>query len=295
MQKIAVIVDSSAALPAEKRNHYHIFQVNVPILFGQETYLGDRDIHNLGQLVEMIKERKELPTTSQPTPGQWEEVLNEAKSAGYKEAVIITLSSGISGAYQTAKLVADDFDGLDDVQVWDSRLTNMAAGEQAILASVLASQGADMSAILAALGELRASTDVRFVVNDISHLKRTGRLSRGQALIGGLLNIKPLLAFDVNGEGKIGAVGKARKMSGARKEIQSAFNQYLSQVDYPVRAYVVDGNNPKLGDKWLKEFKQEYPAVAFERSSMDPVIGVHTGDGAMALIWTRDWESMVEK
>ncbi|CAK8054332.1 DegV family protein [Eupransor demetentiae] len=293
MSKIAVIIDSSAAIPAEKRNHYHLFQVDVPILFGDETYLGDKDIHSLGQLVDMIKEKKVLPTTSQPTPGQWEQALNDAKNAGYDQAVIITLSSGISGAFQTATLVAQGYEGMGRVEVLDSRLTNMGAGEQAILASVLAEKGHDMDEILTKVAELRASLDVRFVVNDISHLQRTGRLSRGQALIGGLLNIKPLLAFDIEGDGKIGAVGRARKMSGARLEIKTALDEYLRKINYPVRAYVVDGNNPKLGDKWLKEFQTEYPAIQFERASMDPVIGVHTGDGGMALIWSRDWESMV--
>ena len=134
---------------------------------------------------------------------------------------------------------------------------------------------------------------MRFAVNDISHLQRTGRLSRGAALVGGLLNIKPILSMDVQSEGKIGAVGKARKMSGALKEIKTALDQYLTQVDYPVRAVVVDGNNQKLGDKWLKDLQSEYPMVTFERGEIGAYIGVHTGDGAMGVLWARDWENII--
>ncbi|WEV54492.1 DegV family protein [Leuconostocaceae bacterium ESL0723] len=293
MRHTAVIVDSSAALPLATRNHYHIYEVGVPILFGKETYIGGRDIKTLGQLVDMIKEKNVLPTTSQPTPGEWEQVLNEAKAAGYTSAIIITLSSGISGAFQTAHLVAEEYEGLDQVAVIDSHLTNMGAGEQALLAASLAEEDRPVDEIVDAVKDLQSTLQVRFVVNDISHLQRTGRLSRGQALIGGLLNIKPLLSFDVQGEGKIGAIGKARKMSGAFREIKEAFADSLAHADYPVRAYVVDGNNPKLGDKWLKDLQAEFPAVQFERASMDPVIGVHTGDGGMALIWSRDWKDMV--
>ncbi|CAK1239503.1 DegV family protein [Fructobacillus fructosus] len=291
MAKIAVITDSSSALPQSLRNSFSIIEVAIPILFGQETFLGGQDITSIAQLVTMMGEKKELPTTSQPSPAQWEMALNQAKDAGYDEAVIITLSSGISGAFQTAKLVAEGYEGLNRVEVVDSKLVNMGQAAQALLAAKLSKEEATMDDILAKLADFRTHMGVRFVVNDISHLKRTGRLSRGQALIGGLLNIKPILNFDIEGDGKIGAVGKARKMSGAKDLIQEAFEAYLAKVDFPVRAYVIDGNNQKLGDKWLKDFTSKYPAVSFERAGMDPVIGVHTGDGAMALIWTKDYQS----
>ncbi|GAO99124.1 DegV family protein [Fructobacillus ficulneus] len=289
MKKTVIIVDSSAALPAEIRNSYSIMEVSIPILFGQETYMGGQDLTTLGQVVDLIDEKKVLPTTSQPSPAEWEQALNQAQQAGYDQAVIITLSSGISGAYQTASLVARDFEGLDAIVV-DSKLTNMGQAAQALLAGRLAQDGASLATIQKALADFQTDLGIRLVVNDISHLKRTGRLSRGQALIGGLLNIKPILEFDITGDGKIGVVGKARKMSGAKDQIQADFESYLKEADFPVRAYIIDGNAPKIGDKWLKDFQNKYPTVAFERASMDPVIGVHTGDGAMGLIWTKDWQ-----
>ncbi|CAK1221574.1 DegV family protein [Fructobacillus cardui] len=294
-KKTAVIVDSSAALPAEIRRSYGIEEVSIPILFGQETYMGGQDLTSLADLVELMTKKDVLPTTSQPSPAEWEQALNQAVQAGYTEAIIITLSSGISGALQTAKLVADGFDGLEEILVVDSKLTNMGQASQALLAAKLAEKGCTLVEIDQALAAFREDLGVRLVVNDISHLKRTGRLSRGQALIGGLLNIKPILSFDIVGDGKIGAVGKARKMSGAKEQIQEAFEDYLRAADFPVRAYIIDGNNAKLGDKWLKDFQAKYPTVAFERASMDPVIGVHTGDGAMAVIWSHDWQDMAKE
>lgn len=294
-KKTAIIVDSSAALPAEIRRSYGIEEVSIPILFGQETYMGGQDLTSLADLVELMTKKDVLPTTSQPSPAEWEQALNQAVQAGYTEAIIITLSSGISGAFQTAKLVADGFDGLEEILVVDSKLTNMGQASQALLAAKLAEKGRTLAEIDQALAAFREDLGVRLVVNDISHLKRTGRLSRGQALIGGLLNIKPILSFDIVGDGKIGAVGKARKMSGAKEQIQEAFEDYLRAADFPVRAYIIDGNNAKLGDKWLKDFQAKYPTVTFERASMDPVIGVHTGDGAMAVIWSHDWQVMAKE
>lgn len=291
MSKIAVIVDSSAALPQGIRNSYNIIEVSIPILFGQETFMGGQDITSVPQLLKMIDEKEDLPTTSQPSPAQWEKALTEAKDAGYDEAIIVTLSSVISGAFQTATVVASEYEGLKRVEVVDSKLVNMPEADQALLAAKLADEGADMDQILAAVADFKKHMGIRLVVNDISHLKRTGRLSRGQALIGGLLNIKPILEFDVEGDGKIGAVGKSRKMSGAKEQIQEAFEEYLSKVDFPVRAHIIDADNQKLADKWLKDFSTKYPTVTFERAPMDAVITVHTGEGAMAVVWSRDYKS----
>ncbi|GMA69814.1 hypothetical protein GCM10025879_10600 [Leuconostoc litchii] len=293
MSKIAVIIDSSSAMPTAVRNRYHIFQVNDPIIFGDEVYKETVDIHDLGELVKMMQDKKQLASTSQPAPGDWEEALNLAKASGYDQAILVTLSSGISGTYQTANAIAQAYDGMTDVRAWDSKIAVMGAGMQAILAAAMAEKGRSLDEIVLALEKLRETMDVRFVVNDISHLQRTGRLSRGQALIGGLLNIKPVLSMDVQDEGKIGAVGKARKMSGALKDIKETLHQSLAAADYQVRAYVIDGNNAKLGDKWLKDLRSEYPTVKFERGVIGAFIGVHTGDGAMGVIWAQDWETLV--
>ncbi|WP_288504121.1 DegV family protein [uncultured Leuconostoc sp.] len=293
MSKIAIISDSASTIPTTLRNRYHIFQVNDPIIFGDAVYKETVDVQGLGELVKMMKDKKMIASTSQPAPGDWEEALNDAKAAGYDAALIIPISSGLSGAFQTAQAVAAGYDGMADVRVWDSKFAVMGSGMQAVMAADMAEKGRSMDDIWAALTTLRETFDVRFAVNDISHLQRTGRLSRGAALVGGLLNIKPILSMDVQGEGKIGAVGKARKMSGALKEIKTALDQYLTQVDYPVRAVVVDGNNQKLGDKWLKDLQNEYPMVTFERGEIGAYIGVHTGDGAMGVLWARDWENII--
>ncbi|MCT8389108.1 DegV family protein [Leuconostoc holzapfelii] len=293
MSKIAIISDSASTIPTTLRNRYHIFQVNDPIIFGDEVYKETVDIQGLGALVKMMKEKKMVASTSQPAPGDWEQALNDAKAAGYDAALIVPISSGLSGAFQTAQAVAASYDGMADVRAWDSKFAVMGSGMQAVMAAVMAEKGQSLDDIWSALTALRETFDVRFVVNDISHLQRTGRLSRGAALVGGLLNIKPILSMDVQDEGKIGAVGKARKMSGALKEIKTALDHYLTQVDYPVRAVVVDGNDPKLGDKWLKDLQNDYPTVKFERGEIGAYIGVHTGDGAMGVLWARDWETLI--
>lgn len=293
MSDIAVIVDSSGALSDDVRQQTGIFQVNVPIIFGTTTIKENEGIRTVAELTEKIENEGVMPTTASPAPGDWEVQLDAAVAAGYTKALLLTISSGFSGGFQAATIAAQAYDKMTEVVAWDSKVTTLGLGWQALLAAKLAQNGSDLTAITQRLAEVRDQMQVRFVVNDISHLQRTGRVSAGAALIGGLLNIKPILAIDVDGEGKISAIGKARKMSGALKEVKTALSESLSQYDLPLRAAVIDGNNAALADKWRDELAEAFPEVTFERGVLTPYIGVHTGDGAMGVLWTIDWEKLV--
>jgi DegV family protein with EDD domain len=293
MSDIAVIVDSSGALSDEIRQQAGIFQVNVPIIFGTTTIKENEGIRTVAELTAKIEQDGVMPTTASPAPGDWEVQLDAAKAAGYTQALLLTISSGFSGGFQAATIAAQTYEGMNQVQAWDSKVTTLGLGWQALFAAKLAQNGADLETITQRLAEIRDQMQVRFVVNDISHLQRTGRVSAGAALIGGLLNIKPILAIDVDGEGKISAIGKARKMSGALKDVKTALADSLAQYDLPLRAAVIDGNNAALADKWQEELAAEFPDITFERGVLTPYIGVHTGDGAMGVLWTVDWEKLV--
>lgn len=290
MRKIAIIVDSSAQIPDDLLNKYEIYKVNDPIIFGTKVFRDGIDINSEAQLKELIDSRDEIPTTSQPSPGDWENILDIVAKDGYKEALIITLSSGISGTYQTACTIAETYEKMK-VYVHDSKITTMGQGMQAIFAAELANNDEDIATILNKIKIVRNNMEVRFVVNDISHLQRTGRISAGQALIGGLLNIKPILEMDPDKEGNIFAVGKARKMSGALKEIKAAIKQRVEKdPSAKLIAYVIDANNESLGEKWKKELETDFPEIKFKRGSLGPFITVHTGDGATGVLWTLDPE-----
>lgn len=149
--------------------------------------------------------------------------------------------------------------------------------------------GKDVQTILARLEELRATTKVLFAVDEIRHLQRTGRISGGQATLGALLNIKPLLTFE---DTKIIAIGKERAMKRAWKKIEADFQAVHDSVDYKIRATIVDGNNPVLADQWAADLAELFPDVVVERSIIGPYIGVHTGEKAMGLIWARDYKTL---
>ncbi|MDR0898926.1 MAG: DegV family protein [Lactobacillaceae bacterium] len=291
MAKIAVIVDSSSYIPADLLKKNKIYVIQDPVIF--ETNAHTENYWQTQQdFFTDLNAAEKSPTTSQPTPGEITRVFDQVVADGYDSAVIVTLSSGISGTYQTAKNLAENYAGFKQVLVWDAQIAAIGAGNQALYAAGLIKKGLSLEDIETQLGELRSSTGVFFVVDSIKHLQRTGRLSGGQALIAGMLSIKPILDFE---DGKIVAAGKARKMTGAWEYIEQHFSQIVEDSLEPLRVNVIDANNPELADEWVEKGQKLWPQVIFERGIIGPYIAVHTGEKSVGFIWGDDYEKLLEK
>ncbi|TYC50157.1 DegV family protein [Weissella muntiaci] len=289
MTKIAVLTNSSSYLTAEELKALNITTLNDPIMMGSKQFFEGVSWASQAEFYQFQKEADPALTTSQIAPGVIEQKLTDLAEAGYTDVIFVAISSGISGLVSTLTAMADA--APVKLHVWDSKIAAKAAGNQAKLAAILVQAGKSVSEIWEQLTILRTSTDVRFVVDDVRHLQRTGRLSNGAALVGSLLNIKPMLTF--NEEAKIVAIGKERQMKRAWNNIQKVLAEELARVTYPIRVTIVDGNNPALADAWAKELAASQPSLIVERSIIGPYIGVHTGEKAMGVIWARDYESLL--
>ncbi|HAT54102.1 MAG TPA: DegV family protein [Lactobacillus sp.] len=288
--KIAVLTDSSAYISQADLDRYHIYVINDPVLFGNHVYHENVDLDS-DKFYAMLKTEHVTPTTSQASNGEVQRVLDQVVKDGYDTAIIVGLSSGISGFISNVEAFAPTVKNID-VHIWDSRIACSGAGNQVLLAAALAEKGASVSQILTKLAQLRETTKVMFVVNDMRHLMRTGRISNGQSLIGTMLQIKPMLAFTP--EGKIVAIGRERQMKRAFTTIQTSFKQIVADHDYPFRVSIVDANNPELKAQWLADSRAAFPEVTFESSIIGPLVGVHTGEKAMGFIYARDWKTLID-
>jgi DegV family protein with EDD domain len=289
MSKIAVMVDSSSYLTKADLEKYHILMINDPIMMGEEQYRENESWASQSEFYAFQKSAAQPLTTSQPEIGKLVEGFETLASEGYDDVIFVGLSSGISGTMSSVETLVNQVDSIK-IHPWDSRIAAIGAGNQAKLAAKLAMNGVDVDHILASLAELRKTTRVLFVVDEIKHLQRTGRISNGAAVLGSLLNIKPMLTFTP--EGKIIAIGKERQMKRAWSEILAQIGQVMSAVDYKVRFSVLDGDNPELKQAWAEQLRQTYPDAVVEESIIGPYIGVHTGYKAMGVIWARDFETI---
>lgn len=202
------------------------------------------------------------------------------KEQGYTHVFSIHLSSGISGTYQNALSSGQMVEGIEVIGI-DSGLSCMAQGSLAVKASELIAQGSDSQEILEALEKMLTTMDAYFLVDDLNNLQRGGRLSGAQALIGSLLQIKPILYFE---DKVITLFEKVRTKKKALKRIEELLGQAVKRGEAK-QAYVIHGNDPESGQKWLEVLQTNYPTVEFHLSYFGPVIGTHLGEGALGLTW----------
>ncbi|AGX06260.1 hypothetical protein N288_22100 [Bacillus infantis NRRL B-14911] len=251
--------------------------IPLSVIFGNETYEEEVEI-TAEAFYEEVK-HKELPTTSQPSTGQFVELF-EKLSADYDAVISIHLSSGISGTYQGAVTAGSMVEGIR-AYPFDSEISCMVQGFYVIEAAEMAAAGKDPQDIMSRLEKMKQTVRAYFMVDDLSHLQRGGRLSSAQALIGSLLQVKPLLHFQ---DKVIVPFEKIRTRKKAMKRIADLLGDAAAGGgDY--RAVIIHANREKEADEWKAELEKELPNVEFMIGYFGPVIGTHLGEGSMGLGW----------
>lgn len=283
--KTAIVTDSAAYLDPEVAQANKIIVVPITVIFGQQTYLENIEISTT-EFYEKMRTTDKLPTTSQITMGQMQMVFDQLIADGFDEVICIHLSSGITSFIDNLQAYARQVEGIT-VYPFDSKVTSAGEAFLALEAARLVAQGEHAETIMPKLAALRQTIGVYFVVDDLSHLMRTGRISNGAAFVGNLLRIKPILSFDT--AGKIVALTKERTKKRAFQKVLTDFEAAVAAADYPIRACVIDGNNPEESAQWVETLTAKFPGMPIETSHIGPVVGVHTGEKVMGIIWGRDY------
>lgn len=277
--KTAVVTDSTAYISKEIRDKWKIEMIPLNVIFGNEAYQEEVDI-TAAQFYQQVKE-KELPTTSQPPIGQFVELF-ERLSKEYDAVISIHLSSGISGTFAGAVTASTMVEHIK-VYPFDSETSCMPQGLYAIEAAKMALNGEYAANIMSRLEELKKTARAYFMADDLSHLQRGGRLSSAQAIIGSLLQVKPLLHFENK---VIVPFEKIRTRKKAMKRIVDLLGEDAGSGEH-YQAVVIHANREEEALEWKNELETLYPNVEFTISYFGPVIGTHLGEGAMGLGWMK--------
>lgn len=280
--KTAVVTDSTAYIPKDIRDKWNIHMIPLQVIFGNEVYEEEIDL-TWSQFYKEVK-TKELPTTSQPPIGQFVKLF-ESLQKDYDAVICVHLSSGISGTFQGANVASTMVDGIT-VYPFDSEISCMVQGFYAIEAAKLASQGADAAFIMERLDELKQTARAYFMVDDLLHLQRGGRVSSAQAVIGSLLKVKPLLHFENK---VIVPFEKIRTRKKALNRIADLLGEDVLRGD-GYQAVVIHANREEEAKEWLRELAVRYPNVEFSIGYFGAVIGTHLGEGSMGLGWMKKIE-----
>ncbi|WP_056949020.1 DegV family protein [Lentilactobacillus kisonensis] len=285
--KIAIVTDSTAYLTKEEQQKYHIKVVVIPVIIDGKEYQEGVDL-TTEAFYQKLKTSNSFPSTSQPPVGEMIELYESLAHEGYDTVISIHLASTISGFYSSLEQIAPSIENIKVIP-YDSKITVKLMGYLAIQASKMAKLGRTPEQIIKYLDNLRSTIDELFVVDDLQNLVRGGRLSNASAFIGGILKIKPLLTFDDNSN-EIVAFEKIRSRKKALKRVEELFAKAQQRATYPLRALVINGNDPKAGNEWANKIHELYPEMIIEQSYFGPTIGTHLGDKALALAWLRDFD-----
>ncbi len=248
------------------------------VYFGDTEYLDGVNLSHR-EFYEKLIESDQLPTTSQLPPAKFEEAYAAVKEAG-DQAIVITMSSKLSGTYQSAVIAAEDYEGT--IFVVDS--LNVTIGERALVeyALKLKNQGLSAPEIVEQLNEQRHNIHLIALLDTLEFLKKGGRISAATAFAGALLSMKPVISIQ---EGEVQMLGKAR----GSKMGNNLLVQYIEKwggVDFD-RPYFLGYTG--LSDDLLQKYIQDSAHIweghtdSLPISSIGSAIGTHAGPGAIAV------------
>jgi DegV family protein with EDD domain len=279
-RQVAVIADSSADLPDAVLDRHRITLVPLQVMFGAETF-RDRVELRPEEFYRRLRTSKELPTTSQPTPGEFIRVFRDARQEAH-EIVAVLLSSGLSGTFQSA-VAARKASGMEGIHLVDSRSASLGLGLLALRAAELAEAGWTGQAIERELERIRQRSGMLLTVDRYDNLIRSGRVSRGKAWIGGMLDVKPILTLDE--DGRVIPLDRVRGRDNLIPRVLSHLEQRLTPRPRRVRFGIGHADAPEAAERLrtaiVAAFRPEDCFVTLATG----VLGTHVGPGAWAVFY----------
>ena len=277
---VRIITDSAADLQPQEYEKLGVTCIPLRVAFGDQEYLENVDLGK-ERFYELLLGSEEFPKTSQASPAVLTELFEKAQAEG-DEAVYITLSSALSGTYQTACMIREDVE-YDGAYVFDSR--NATGGQRLLVeyACRLRDEGKDAAGILAGLESIRDRIELYACMNTLEYLHKGGRISHAVYTLGSLAQIKPIISIDV--EGKVSLPGKAMGMRKGMDMLCKRVAARKPDENHPL--YVMYTNNRSVAETLAQRMEaQGLGTIPAERIiPVGAAIGAHIGPEACGLVY----------
>lgn len=278
-KKIALITDSTCDIPPEMRKQYSLRVVPLYVIWGQEELRDEIDI-TADAFYERLPKDPTHPTTSQPTPADFQRTYEEVAAAGYDEAVVIAISDKLSGTLDSAKQAASEVSL--PIHLHDSRSVSMGLGWQVVAAARAQAAGGSARDMLDAAERARANGAVLFTVDTLDYLHKGGRIGAAAKLLGTALQLKPQLIIDH----QTGIVEAGERVRTRNKSIESVYNGFFSRMDtsQPLHLTVMHVAAEQDAEEMAKRIRAEHTPADLFITKTSPVIGVHGGPGTIGIV-----------
>ncbi|HVS06072.1 MAG TPA: DegV family protein [Candidatus Dormibacteraeota bacterium] len=272
---VRIVTDSTADLTKEQQQAAGITVVPLNVHFGDQVFRDHVDL-TADEFFRRLKASAQLPRTSQPSVGVFEEAYRTLRENG-DEIVSVHLSSKVSGTYNSAQMAAK---GVDEpaIEVVDSLSTSMALGFMALEGARLARAGRDRATITECLRALVPKARVICVVDTLTYLERGGRIGKARALLGSLLNVKPILQLK---DGEVVPIGRAR----GRPQALNKLVELLERDGHVSQLAIMHGAAQADAEQLRERVAASYPGLDILLTEIGAVLGTHTGPGVIGFTY----------
>lgn len=274
-----IVTDSAVDLPEEMFAQFGIERMPLLISFGKEMLRSGIDIGPEEFYRRLAENVDHLPTTSQPSPGEFVDLYRRV-GATDKDILSIHVSSGLSGTINSARQAAQHCPELNITHV-DTKTLSAAEGFQVVAAAQAIRRGWPVPKILERLKQVAEQTEIFFTLDTLHYLQKGGRIGRVQAMAGALLNLKPVITVD-KGPGTYITVAKARSM--AKSVAIIAEHVYEKVKQFPAWVHVLHTNSPDMARQLADLIREKLPTAQLTCGQIVPVLGVHTGPGCVGAV-----------
>jgi DegV family protein with EDD domain len=274
---IKIVTDSTAYLPPATVREQDIQIVPLYVHFGQEALREGIELSN-DEFYSRLQEVEELPTTSQPSPGEFYEVFKALVDAGH-EVVTLTISSKLSGTWNSA-MAAKEMLPDAPISVIDTLSTSVGLQLMVQAASDAAANGFSRQEIVDQVEAIKEKLQIWFVVDTLEYLAKGGRIGNGKAFLGTLLKVKPILVLQ---HGAIEPLEQVRSKRKAHDRMLELVEEYLGTDGPQARIAIAHALVPQEAQAIGQEIEGRLGCGQPLTAGIGPVIGTHTGPGVIGV------------
>ncbi len=283
MSKTAIATDSNSGMSASAAKKLGVHVLPMSFYINDVQYYEGVDLSQK-EFYQMIADSKTTVATSQPSPAElsefWRKLLRE-----YDEVVYIPMSSGLSSSCTTASMLSKDFGGR--VYVVDNHRISVTQYQSVADAAMMAKSGMSARRIKNRLEAEQSISSIYIMVNNLSFLKRGGRVTTAGALIANVMNLKPVLQIQ---GGKLDAYAKCRGIKAAKAKMLDAmhedfdtrFKEYVEKGEMSLMYSYSDMPDDEV-DRWRKEIETSFPKFRLRAEPLSLSVGCHIGPGSLAI------------
>lgn len=286
MARIKIITDSASDIPQYLIDKYNISFLPICVVTDEKIYRDRFDL-NAAEFAAKLRDMEKIPTTSMVPMTVIEEEFRKNLDS-FDEQIFVTMSAKGSGGHDAALLIKSQIEEetgkKSNITVINSSLYSMLYGKAVVEMAKKAAEGASKDEVLKAYSEASENACAYFLVDDLKHLEKGGRIKPGAALVGGILGIKPILTIN---DGLVEAIGKER---GKQKAVEKIANLALENYDGKSKIWIANGAADEGCKEAVRLLKEKLDNPQIEMFDLGSVISVHAGSGLVGIIFDRKGE-----